>query len=159
MYINFNELEEASRIWIYQASRSFSQEELSEIQNDIIQYIQNWTSHSVPLVASFEFRYNRFIIIGVQDGQSVCGGSVDDMVRFIQELEKRYQIDLLDRMNVSYKQGEFIAYKPLTEFKKMVKSKAVCENTIVFNNIITTIHEYKNLWEVPMKDSWHNRFL
>ena len=32
-------------------------------------------------------------------------------------------------MNVSYKQGEFVAYKSLVDFKKMAKAKAVSQKT------------------------------
>ena len=36
-------------------------------------------------------------------------------------LEKKYGVDLLDKMNVTFKLGEHIAHKPLIDFKKMVK--------------------------------------
>ena len=62
-------------------------------------------------------------------------------------------------MNVSYKQGGFIAYKPLLEFKKMAKEKAVSKNTIVFNNLVTTVAEFNENWEVPASESWHSRFV
>ena len=66
---------------------------------------------------------------------------------------------LLDRMNVSYRQGEHIAYKNLIDFKKMVKDKAVSAETIVFNNLVNTKLEYEENWEVSLAESWHNRFL
>ena len=40
----------------------------------------------------------------------------------------------------------------------MVKAKSVNENTIVFNNLVNTIEEWQEFWEVPASDSWHNRF-
>jgi hypothetical protein len=40
----------------------------------------------------------------------------------------------------------------------MAKEKAVSANTIVFNNLVNTIEEWKENWEVPAEDSWHNRF-
>jgi len=65
----------------------------------------------------------------------------------------------MDKMNVSYKQGEFIAHKSLIDFKKMAKQKAVSKKTIVFNNLVTNIAEFKDNWEVPASESWHSRFL
>ena len=65
----------------------------------------------------------------------------------------------MDKMNVSYKQGEFVAYKPLSDFRKMAKDKAVSKNTIVFNNLVSNKAEFVNNWKVPAKDSWHGRFL
>ena len=62
-------------------------------------------------------------------------------------------------MNVSYKQGEFVAYKSLLDFKAMAKQKAVSKNTIVFNNLVTNKGEYIEFWEVPASESWHARFL
>ncbi len=65
----------------------------------------------------------------------------------------------MDKMNVSYKQGEYIAYKSLVDFKKMAKDIAVSKNTVVFNNLVANIAEYKENWEVPANESWHGRFL
>ena len=159
MYIDFDQLSETSRVWIFQANRSLTEEELTDIEYSMKEYINNWTSHGTPLRASFEFRYKRFLIVATDENQHLGGCSIDDMVRVIQKLEKKYQIDLLDKMNVSFRQGEFIAYKPLNEFKKMVQQKSVSEKTIVFNNLVTNIYEYHNDWEIPLKDSWHSRFL
>ena len=73
------------------------------------------------------------------------------MVHFIQKLEK-YNISLLDKLNVSYKHGDYIAYKSLKDLK-MVKNGAVSKNTIVFNNLVQTKLEYTNYWEVPAFES------
>ncbi|MFV8358568.1 ABC transporter ATPase, partial [Flavobacterium sp. XS1P32] len=70
----------------------------------------------------------------------------------------KYSVDLLDKMNVTFKLGEHIAHKPLIDFKKMVKDKAVTENTIVFNNLVNNVEEYNESWEVAAIDSWHSRF-
>ncbi|MCY1245947.1 hypothetical protein D9M72_591390 [compost metagenome] len=61
-------------------------------------------------------------------------------------------------MNVTFKLGEHIAHKPLVEFKKMAKEKAVSANTIVFNNLVNTVGEWHEYWEVPAHESWHSRF-
>jgi hypothetical protein len=62
-------------------------------------------------------------------------------------------------MNVSYKQGDFIAHKSLLDFKKMAKDKAISKQTIVFNNLVNNIAEFKENWEVPASESWHSRFI
>ena len=159
MYIPFEELPEESRIWIYQSNRKFSDAEISEIDTDLKLFLENWAAHGTSLESSYELRYNRFIIIAVnQDVQAATGCSIDSSVEFIQSLEKKYNVDLLDKMNVTFKQGEHIAHKPLIDFKKMVKDKSVTENTIVFNNLINTVQEYNESWEVSALDSWHSRF-
>lgn len=160
MLVEFNELPDTSRIWIYQANRSLTENEISEIEQKLRAFLEQWTVHGSNLEASYEIRYKRFIIIALnQELQAASGCSIDASVNFIQQLEKEYNIELLDKMNVSYRQGDFIAYKPLLDFKKMAKQNAVSQNTIVFNNLVTNKYEYINYWEVPARDSWHARFV
>lgn len=159
MYIPFENLPEESRIWIYQSNRKFSDEEVAEIENDLQTFVEDWAAHGTSLEASFITKYNRFIILAVnQDVQQATGCSIDKSVEFIQSLEQKYKVDLLDKMNVTYKQGEFITHKSLLDFKRMAKEKAVSPNTIVFNNLVNTIEEWRESWEVPAEDSWHSRF-
>src|SRR6476620_11087773 len=140
MFVPFENLPEESRIWIYQSNRKFSDTEMTEIESDLKVFVENWSAHGTGLEASYLLKYNRFIILAVnQDVQQATGCSIDSSVAFIQNLEKKYNVDLLDKMNVTFKLGEHIAHKPLIDFKKMVKDKAVTENTIVFNNLVNNI--------------------
>ena len=160
MLVDFNTLPDESRVWIYQANRSFTDKEIEEISSKLDTFIENWTAHGGDLEAGYNIKYKRFIIIGLnQNLNKASGCSIDASVHFIQQLENDYQVDLMDKMNVSYKQGDFIAYKSLLDFKKMAKEKAVSKNTIVFNNLVTTVAEFNENWEVPASESWHSRFI
>ena len=160
MLVDFDSLAENSRVWIYQSNRSFTKDELVDISDKLIVFLNNWVAHGLNFEAGFEIKYKRFIIIALdQDKQSVTGCSIDASVKFIQELEILYSVNLMDKMNVSYKQGDYVAYKTLTDFKKMAKDKAVSKKTIVFNNLVNSVGEYKQFWEVPASESWHSRFV
>jgi hypothetical protein len=160
MLVDFNTLPETSRVWIYQANRSFAENEIQEIKSKLDVFIENWTAHGSDLQSGYEIKYKRFIVIALnQNLNAATGCSIDASVHFIQQLEKEYNVDLMDKMNVSYKQGEFIAYKPLNEFKQMAKQRAVSKNTIVFNNLVANKAEFLDNWEVPASESWHSRFL
>ena len=84
---------------------------------------------------------------------------IDAIVTFILEIQSDYEVTLLDKMNVCFKQGEFVQYKELKEFKTLLKNKAVTEKTIVFDNLITNKFDFENYWEISMEESWYNRFL
>ncbi|WP_369996010.1 ABC transporter ATPase [Winogradskyella sp.] len=160
MLVDFDKLPEESRVWIYQANRSFTEEEIAELKSKIEIFIKAWTAHGKDLQAGYKVVYKRFIVIALnQNLNTATGCSIDASVHFIQELEKAYNVDLMDKMNVSFKQGEFIAYKPLVDFKTMAKNKSVSKNTIVFNNLVTNIAEFRDNWEVPASESWHSRFV
>tara|TARA_R110002049_G_scaffold294017_2_gene479944 strand:+ start:1061 stop:1546 length:486 start_codon:yes stop_codon:yes gene_type:complete len=160
MLVDFNTLPEDSRVWIYQCNRSFSDEELAQLKTQLDTFIEAWTAHGKDLESGYKIVYKRFIVIALNQKLNVATGcSIDASVSFIQQLEQQYNVDLMDKMNVSYKQGEFIAYKSLIDFKKMAQQKAVSKNTIVFNNLVTNIAEFNENWEVPASESWHNRFI
>lgn len=160
MLVKFNELSKSSKVWVYQCNRSFTEEEISKLTKDIKTFLETWSAHGKQLKTSFLIKYRRFIVISVDEGQSSASGcSIDSMVHFIQSLEEEFKVDLLDKMNVSYKHGEHIAFKTLLDFKTMVKQRAVNANTIVFNNLVASKQEFEENWEVPLKESWHARFL
>ncbi|MEA1787396.1 ABC transporter ATPase [Arenibacter sp. GZD96] len=160
MLVDFETLPDESRVWVYQANRSFTANELADIRQSLDEFIQEWTAHGSALKAGYDIKYNRFITLALDQSQTAASGcSIDASVHFIQHLEKKFEVQLLDKMNVSFKQGEYVAYKPLNEFKKMAKEKAVSKHTIVFNNLVVDKYEYLNHWEVPAEESWHSRFM
>ncbi len=160
MLVSFDKLPLNSRVWVYSSNRKFIQKEIISIRKDLEDFLSNWTSHNQNLETAFELRYDRFIIIAVnQELNSASGCSIDESVRFIKKLENKYEVDLLDKMNVIYKQDKHLYHKKLNEFISMYKNNLVSRNTVVFNNLVNTVGEYKDQWEVPAKESWHNRFM
>lgn len=160
MLTDFKNLPNDSRIWIYQTNRKFTDEEVAEIETKTTAFLKEWTAHGTDLQAGFEVKHNRFIVIDLNQSIAMASGcSIDASVRFIQSLEQEYNVDLMDKMNVTFYTGDYIAHKPLSDFRKMAKSKSVSKNTVVFNNLVNTKEEYLENWEVPAKESWHNRFL
>ena len=160
MLVSFDKLPLNSRVWVYSSNRKFIQKEIISIRKDLENFLSNWTSHNQNLETGFELRYDRFIIIAVnQEINNASGCSIDNCVRFIKKLENKYEVDLLDKMNVIYKQEKHLYHKKLNQFISMYKNNLVSLNTVVFNNLVNTVGEYKLKWEVPVKESWHNRFM
>lgn len=159
MLIPFDQLPEESRVWVYQCNRKLTGEEVSQLQVKLDAFLKQWTAHGSDLHAGAEIKYNWFLVIGLDQGVHAASGcSIDAQVRFIQQIEQELDIELLDKMNVTYIQNERVHYKPLLEFKKMAKDGAVGKNTTVFNNLVSTKGEFEEHWEVPAIESWHNRF-
>lgn len=159
MLVEFNTLPDHSKVWIYQSNRRFTLEELELISKKTKEFLENWAAHGTALQAGFELKYERFIVLAVnQDTQAATGCSIDSSVRFIQELEQELGVELLDKMNVAFKQGGFVNFKSLVDFKTMAKNGAIGKRTTVFNNLVTNVAEYKENWEVPAQESWHSRF-
>lgn len=159
MILAFEDMPAKSRVWIFQSNRPFSDLELKEIEKSLNLFLKSWTAHGKSLISGFKINYNRFIIIALDESNhSASGCSVDSCVHFIQNLEKKYKIDLLDKMNVTFKQGDFFSYKSIKDFKKLVQNRSVSKNTIVYNNLVVNIADFLENWEVPASKSWHKRF-
>ena len=155
-----NDFSPLTKVWIYQSDREFTAEQLITFSELSETFFQNWESHGKPVNGTIQVFHNRFIVffIDEQDEQA-CGRCVDASVRFAKELESELKISLLDRMQVAYKKDNKIFSCPISEFKKLIEAGTVNENTIVFNNTILTIAEFKTKWVIPLKDSWHSKFL
>lgn len=160
MYVPFNELPDSSRIWIYQANRILKDNELEYVSSKANYFIENWKRHGEDLKASFVINYHQFLILGVDEQfNSVSGCSIDSSVRFIKDLETALQVDFTDKLNVTFKEGDVISLVQLSEFQEQVEQGKLSSETIVFNNMIQLKEELQTKWEVPVKDSWHNRFV
>ena len=159
MITEFNLLSEESKVWVYPSSRKFYPHEIDEIELKIKNFVSSWKKEAINFKCSYQFLYNRFIIIAAEDETfSVTNLDMDSQVKFIIDLQNIYKVSLLDKMNVCFKQGEYVQYKELKDFKKLVKNKAVTAKTIIFDNLITNKHDFENFWEVPIAESWYNRF-
>lgn len=147
----------ASRVWIYQADRSFSKDELEELDQVLSQFTKQWTAHDRQLHAGHEIRYGRFIILKVDEtaANNASGCSIDKSVRLMQELEAKSKVKLFDRWNIAYKKGEDILAVEREEFELLLANGHIQDHTIVFNNIVATLHDLHQNWEIPFKDSWH----
>ena len=160
MYISFEELSEDAKAWIYPSSRKFYPTEIEEVEEKIKAFVEGWKSEDENFKASFQFLHNRFIVLFADDENTPLKNTdIDISVAFILELQEVYNVALLDRMNVCFKQGEFVQYKELKDFKKLLKNKAVTAKTIVFDNLITSKTEFKHHLEVTIEESWYNRYL
>ncbi|MBE7632774.1 ABC transporter ATPase [Tenacibaculum finnmarkense] len=160
MFTEYNNLPSSSRVWVYQADREFNIEEVEYICAKAILFIDSWTRHGADLKGSFTLKHNQFFVLGVDESvNSVSGCSIDASVRFIKELEKELSIDLMDKMNVSFKDEDRINIVKLPEFQQLAKAKKITSQTVVFNNMVNTKEGFETNWEVTADKSWHKQFL
>jgi len=160
MIVDFNEIPTWSKLWVFPSSRKFYEQEISGLKENIEAFLNSWTNEDQLFNCAYELKYDRFIVISVDNTDINLSLKTHDALSiFIQELEKKFEVILLDKINVCYKQGEFVQYKDIVEFKKMMKEKGVSSKTIVFDNMITTKEELENNWEINIMDSWLGRFL
>jgi len=160
MFVDYSEITEEAKVWVYPSSRKFYPNEIDGIENKVKTFLENWKSDDKNFKTSYKFLYNRFIVLFADiENTTLTNSDVDASVSFILSLQQEYEVELLDKMNACFKQGEYVQYKELKDFKKLLKNKAVTGKSIIFDNLITTKVDFDNNWEIPLEESWYSRFL
>lgn len=160
MFTHYKNLPNNSRIWIYQSDREFTEKEIEFISDKAEDFINQWTRHGDDLKGSFTIKYSQFLVLAVDESfNNVSGCSIDSSVRFVQQLQTELQLDLMDKMNISFKDKDTINVVKLPDFQRFAKAQKITSTTIVFNNMIDTKEDFENKWEVAASKSWHKRFL
>ncbi len=159
MFVEFEHLPSHSRVWVYQSERVFTSKEMDYISENARDFIEQWTRHGTNLKGSFTIKYNQFLILAVDEQfNNVSGCSIDSSVRFVRELEKEFNIDLMNKMNISFRDNDTINIVKMNIFKEFARLNKITQETIVFNNMISTKQELVTQWEVAANTSWHKRF-
>ena len=73
----------------------------------------------------------------------------------MKQIEQHYGINLFDRFNMAYRDGEQVLAAPRHEFEELLRSGKINAQTIVFNNLVQDLQQLETRWEVPYNESWH----
>lgn len=162
MILDLIALDNSSRVWLYQADREFTYDELDEAREDIFNFLDQWTAHSVELNTYGNIFHRRFLGLFVDESTSTgaSGCSIDSSVRFVQELGEKFGIDFFNRMIYSYMTAEEdIKLLAHHELSSAHKTGIINDDTLFFDNLVKTKGQFLERWLIPLKDSWHQKFL
>jgi hypothetical protein len=155
-----NNLPDSSRVWVYQGNRAFSATELVGLKEKLTGFEKSWEAHGTKLNSAIEIFYDQFIVVFVDEApQEATGCSIDKSVGIMKSIEQEFEIALLDRMNLAYKEGDSIVNLRMAEFQDAAKEGKVNENTIVFNNLVESKADFIANWETKAANSWHKNML
>jgi len=154
MKVTYEQLAEGSRIFIYPASRKFYTKELPLIRAKLEAFCESFDNADLTC----KIDYDRFLVFVVSEETPLDLNQQNVLVGFVQELEKEFDLVLLDKVNVFFKQGEYVQLKEIPDFKKLIKSKGVSKKTIVFDLMVNNKYEYEHYSEVPAGESWVSHF-
>lgn len=154
MHVKYESLAPEASVLIYPGSRKFYPKELPVLVKKMEEFCLSFKGVDL----CYEIKYDRFLVFLVSDDTPLDLDNQNILVDFVQQLEKEFEITLLDKVNVCFKQGEYVQLKEIIAFKKLVKSKGVSKKTIVFDLLINNKHEYEAFFETPAGESWVAHF-
>ncbi len=154
-------LDDASRIWIYQADRHLEDAERYEMQAHIHQFLGSWTAHSAELKAYGNLFHSRFLTIFADETQAAASGcSIDKSVHFVEQLGAHYQVDFFNRMLFSYfDEQEHVQTVDRAGLQEAHKSGQIHAETLVFDHLVKSKGQFLTEWVKPLQDSWLKRFV
>ncbi|MCS6796364.1 MAG: hypothetical protein NZ516_10430 [Raineya sp.] len=159
MVVHFDNLPSTARIWIYQANQSLNNHQVESMQKDWEQFLHTWQAHQKDLKAAINCFYNRFWVVGVDETFNTASGcSIDKQVNFVKGLEAKYQISLLDRSQIAFKQNENIFTIPFQEIEQAIQTGKITHETQIFNNSITQKQDLEKNWLQKVENSWLKRY-
>ena len=160
MFVPFEAISPSSRIWIFQSDKKLSEKDCSAIRENLTEFTQRWMAHGQPLKASFDIRYNYFVILAADETfNSTSGCSIDDSVRAIKALQQRTGLDFFNRNLIAFLNNDQVFTVPLAELKQKYRDRIWNKETSSFNNLISTKSQLENDWIVPAGNTWLKRYV
>jgi hypothetical protein len=144
-----------SRVWIYQSERAFTETETSQINETLVEFTAQWTSHGAKIKGFGKVFFNQFIVLMADETASkVSGCSTDSSVRVIKKIEEDFQVSLFNRQLLAFMIDDKIQLIPLAEAKNAYETNTLHADTLYFNNTILHKKEFEENWIIPLKNSW-----
>lgn len=145
-----------SRVWVYQSTRGFSEKENIEINEQLHQFYVQWKAHELPIRAWAGVLFDHFIVVVADEVNStkVSGCATDNMVRIIKSIERQYQVQLFDRLTLSFLVHEKVEMLPYNQVQYALKEGFIQTDTLLFDNLVDTLNTLKSTWLKPLHQSW-----
>jgi hypothetical protein len=157
---DINEFPELARVWIYQGNKDLNESAIPALDAQIGHFANRWTSHNVALRATGGLMRNRFLVLVVNDEQTGVGGcSIDSSVQFVRNLGEECGVDFMDRMNFAYLESDEVRTVHKDALPELYAAGKVNDNTLFFDNLVSTKKDFVESWLKPLGESWMKRFV
>jgi len=159
MFQDYSSLKPEARVWVYQANRILSSEEKSQIDLASKSFCEGWLTHGSPVSASFRIAYDQFLIFIAEDQPKISGCSIDSSVHFVEALGQKYGIDFFDRNTFAYMKDDEVHFVQSKDLPEFYKNNEITDDTLMFDNLVSTKEDFIQGWIKPLKESWHARMV
>ncbi len=161
--IDFNQLPDSARIWIFGSIKPLKSDDIQTVERNMDDFVREWIAHKKDVLGSWTLVHDRFICIGADESAvGVSGCSIDSMVGNLRTLEQRIDSVIADsHSSVFFRDNEgAIQAVSRQEYKYMAEKSVVSGGTIVFDNTVQTVGDFRNgKWELQAKYSWHSTLI
>ncbi len=149
------DFDDASKVWIYQSSRTFLESEVLEMKDMLYAFVAGWKSHGADVKGYAHLCFGQFIVLMADEtATGVSGCSTDSSVHLIRSIEKKFDVSLFDRQQLAFVIKEKIELLPLSQLDQAAENNFIDAHTLYFNNTVLSKKELMEKWIIPVKESW-----
>jgi hypothetical protein len=150
-----------SKVWIYQADRELTYDEVDEVRLELFDFAQAWSSHGTPVDAYANVFHRRFFVFVADEANlGVSGCSIDSSVHLVKSIDSRFGLNLFDRLLYTYlDEEEYVQTIHHIDFRQSYEANLINKETLMFDNLVATKSEFLNDWLKPLAKSWHAKFV
>lgn len=154
-----NEFDGSSKIWMYTIEPELNSDQQATLENELHLFCTQWTAHNKELRAFFKLIQNRILILGVDEHLNPASGcSIDKSIHFLEEMEKKYSIEVFNRMLFTYLEGDHLITLPKKEFEKALTENKINSKTKVINTLALSLKDWNANGVLHLEDSWMKNF-
>jgi len=147
------------KIWTYLSSVALTSEQEQEILSDGKAFVSSWTAHDNPLQADFQIHLHRILIFSVNEEVHMASGcSIDKLLRFVKDLEKKYSIELLNRLLVAASEQDGIFVFPASKIPELLENGKLSAQSLIYNTAVSNEMELAE-WLQPLHSTWLKKYL
>lgn len=155
MRVDINDLSNAADIWIFGISPSLDQEQSAVLLRHVDAFLDDWAAHGIPIRGARDLREGSFLIIAADEHRERSGCSIDRLFGTLKQLERQFNVQILDSNRVFLRDRDRVAAVPRHEFGKRADTA-----TRVFDTTAEQLGAVRSgSWERPAGESWHRHLL
>lgn len=160
----FDTLPDEARMWCFAADRAPEPAETARLLDAMTDFLEGWTAHGADLSVGLDWRYDRFLLVAVDERAAGASGcSIDALTRRLGELEAELGLRLRDASPVWYRDpedGDRVKCASRAEFREIAGRGRADGSTTVFDLTVERVGELRRgSWELPARDAWHATLL
>ncbi len=162
MILDLIALDNSARVWLYQADRELTYDELEEIRESMFSFLKEWTCHNHEMATYGNVFHRRFLGLFVDGTRSTSasGCSIDASVNWVQSIGSKLNVDFFNRTLFTYMDSEENIYEvKQSELGERYAKREITDEMLFFDNLVTNKENFLQQWLVPLKDSWHKRMI
>jgi len=159
--VPFEELPDASRVWVFGSDRALSGGDAECLLNEVDRFLGQWKAHGVPLTCARDWRDEHLLTVGVDSTlESASGCSIDGLFRVLQAIERPLATRLVGGGRVFYR-DEVGRVQCVTRdrLSDLARARGLTTDTPVFDMGLTTAGEWRSRFEAPARSTWVGELL